>query len=70
MWGTDYFCIERKKKFGLKKCGGALCDGAYRIFLLGGVMQKVKWAKMVENGQFLQYFFIGLGRFDRFLKWV
>ncbi|WP_426994918.1 hypothetical protein [Glaesserella parasuis] len=67
MWGTDYFCIERKKKFGLKKCGGALCDGAYRIFLLGGVMQKVKWAKM---GSFCNIFCIGLGRFDRFLKWV
>ncbi|EQA95413.1 hypothetical protein HPS_1064 [Glaesserella parasuis 29755] len=46
----------------MKKCGGALCDGAYRIFCWGGVMQKVKWAKMVENGQFLQYF---LHRFEQ-----
>ncbi|MDG6247155.1 hypothetical protein, partial [Glaesserella parasuis] len=65
LWGADYFCIERKKKIWAEKMRWGLPH-----FLLGRVMQKVKWAKMVENGQFLQYFFIGLGRFDRFLKWV
>ncbi|ATW43309.1 hypothetical protein Q7Z28_00380 [Glaesserella parasuis] len=39
LWGTDYFCIERKK-FGPKKCGGALCDGAYRIFCWGELCKK------------------------------
>ncbi|MDG6297337.1 hypothetical protein [Glaesserella parasuis] len=40
LWGTDYFCIERKKKIWAEKCGGALCDGAYRIFCWGELCKK------------------------------
>ncbi|MDO9950933.1 hypothetical protein Q7404_10905 [Glaesserella parasuis] len=68
--------MHRKKKIWAEKCGGALCDGAYRIFLLGGGGSYAK-SKMGKNGQkwlkmgsFCNIFCIGLGRFDRFLKWV
>ncbi|MCT8807292.1 hypothetical protein KZ439_07740 [Glaesserella parasuis] len=62
VWGTDYFCIERKKKIWVEKMRWGFVWWGLPHFLLGGVMQKVKWAKMVENGQFLQYF---LHRFEQ-----
>ncbi|KEZ21946.1 Deoxyribonuclease CdtB [Glaesserella parasuis] len=62
LWGTDYFCIERKKKIWVEKMRWGFVWWGLPHFLLGRVMQKVKWAKMVENGQFLQYF---LHRFEQ-----
>lgn len=34
MWGSDNICIERNKKFGVKKCGEAPVYGAL-LFLRG-----------------------------------
>ncbi|AIK90571.1 hypothetical protein JT17_07575 [Glaesserella parasuis] len=47
MWGTDYFCIERKKKFGLKNAVG-LCVMGLTAFFVGGSYAK---SKMGKNGQ-------------------
>ncbi|WP_426857447.1 hypothetical protein [Glaesserella parasuis] len=62
VWGTDYFCIERKKKIWAEKMRWGFVWWGLPHFLLGGVMQKVKWAKMVENGQFLQHFLHRFGQ--------
>ncbi|MDE3955632.1 hypothetical protein NUS47_11245, partial [Glaesserella parasuis] len=42
LWGTDYFCIERKKKIWVEKMRWGFVWWGLPHFLLGGVMQKVK----------------------------
>ncbi|MDG6362282.1 hypothetical protein [Glaesserella parasuis] len=40
LWGTDYFCIERKKKIWAKKNAVGLCVMGLTAFFVGGELCK------------------------------
>ncbi len=62
VWGTDLFCIERKKKIWAEN-NGEPREYKGSPLLFGWSYAKNKMSRIRKNEQFLRYF---LHRFDRF----